>query len=49
MTTSALFSGKLCSGEVEGLLRAPFYGLLRFTMVTLKRFIMLGSGVQVPA
>jgi len=49
VTTFPIFSEKLCAGGVEGLLKAPFYGPLRFTMVTLKRFIMLGSGVQVPA
>jgi hypothetical protein len=49
VTTLTAFSAKLCCGEGFALLKALFYAPLRFTMVTLKRFIMLGSGVQVPA
>ena len=49
MTTSKAFSEKLWPGGVDVLLIGPVYGPIRFTMVTLKRFIMLGSGVQVPA
>lgn len=49
VTTSACFSGKHCFDEVEGGLKAPFYGLIRISDHSLTGLIMQGAGVQVPA